>query len=197
MNEPVRQARKFLVVAMPCCDMAWLSAFLNVGNSICYFDPLGNLVDLEELHEIYRSTSYKYIGIADNGLGFFLDWIKENIGCPIVVLDRDPHDVSNVMLKLGYPATNYPHLAHEELVKHRHDANVLWVPNELLREKRVIQKVFWHVMPGEPFDEVRFKEFARYKIEVELTPQRVEQRAGVFTRLLKDGQISGPLRMMS
>ena len=184
-----QQAQPFLITGMPFCETAWLSAFLNMGKtSICYLDPLGRLTSLEELKELYRSNFYEFIGVADGGLAFFLDWMIDHVRPKIVILDRSVEEADRDMAKQGIPPTNYNELMREELLRFRGDPNVLWVPNDMLHEKRVAQKVFWHLLPGQAFDEVRFAEFDRYKIELDIvnTARNNIERKKIFGNLLKD-----------
>jgi hypothetical protein len=174
---------------MPLTRLAWLSAFLNMGKtSICYLDPMGRLAGLEELKDLYRSNFYDFIGVADSGLGLCLDWVVEEINPRIVILDQHPSETEKELEKLGAPRTNYAELLHEELAKHKGSKEVLWVPDSLLTERRVVEKVFWHLLPGQAFDEVRFNEFVRYEIALnkENTAKNAIERRKVFGDLLRD-----------
>lgn len=182
-------SKPFLIVGMPTTETAWLSAFLSIGTSVVYHEPMGRLSELEELKSVYRSNSYyKYVGIADNGLGFFINWMTDHIAPAIVILDKSVEDAQAEWDRMGMPRTNYLEVAREELLKHKDDENVLWVPNESLRSKRVMQKVFWHCLPGEPFDEVRYAEFARYKIDQNFDEVKkiAQMRRDVFLNLMRD-----------
>ena len=162
-------AEKFLITGLPRTRAAWLSVFCTTGQSICYHEPSTQISDLSELDRIFASDFYKHVGIADSGLGFFLDWILENIKPRTLIVDRDPAEVTELLVKLGVARSNYADLLHEKLMRFKSHPLVMWVPMEALQQKRVMQKVYWHLMPGEAFDEVRYEQLSKMTIEADPT----------------------------
>ena len=156
---------------MPRARQAWLSVLCTTGNSMCYYDPSVRFSDISDLKLQYDSDYYKFVGVADTAMSFFLPWIIENIAPRILIIDRDPVDIEALNRKVGNICSNLPVLAHEELVKFKTHPLVMWVPYEALSHKRVIQRIFWHLMPGEAFDEVRYEELSRLHIGIDLKDQ--------------------------
>jgi hypothetical protein len=161
------QAKPFFITGLPRSRTAWMSVFMSTGNSICYHESSSRLNSIEELKGIYQSSIYKFVGISDSGLGFFMDWILEHIEPRTVIIDRPISEVNQSLEKLGLPRSNFTELLHDELERFHTHPLVMWVPFEALNVKRVVQKAFWHLMPGEAFDEQRYETLAKMIIETD------------------------------
>ena len=161
-------ARPFLIVGLPRSRTAWLSVFMTAAGSICYHEPIGGIRDISDIEAIYKSDYYKFVGISDSGLGFFLDWILKNIQPRTLIVERDLVEVDESMDLLGFPRTNATELLSAELQKFKEHSSVMWVPYEALNVKRVMQKIYWHLMPGQPFDEERYELLAKMHIECDV-----------------------------
>ena len=160
-------AKPFLVTGLPRSRTAWLSVFMSGAGSICYHEPIGGIREVSDIEEIYKSDYYKFVGIADSGLGFFLDWILKNIQPRTLIVERDPSEVIESLAKLGLPRTNFTELLNDRLQTFKEHPLVMWVPYEALNMKRVMQKIYWHLMPGQPFDEARYELLAKMRIEAD------------------------------
>lgn len=168
------KSKPFFITSLPRSRTAWLSAFMCTGKNICYHEPIYMIRDIEQLFGFYESSYYNHIGVSDSGLGFFIDWILENIQAKTVIIDRDIREVEQSLSQLGFPLTNYCDLLMEKLKSVKNHPLVLWVPFDSLNDKRTIQKIFWHLMPGESFDESRYEEFKKMNIEL-LVPEAIER----------------------
>jgi len=140
---------------------------MTTAGSICYHEPIGGIRDISDIEAIYKSDYYKFVGISDSGLGFFLDWILKNIQPRTLIVERDLVEVDESMDILGFPRTNATELLSAELQKFKEHSSVMWVPYEALNVKRVMQKIYWHLMPGQPFDEERYELLAKMRIEID------------------------------
>lgn len=181
-------AQKFLITGLPRCRTAWLSVLCTIGGSMCYHEPMARMVDISDLEQIYSSEYYKHIGVADSGLGFFLDWILKNMAPRTLIVERDPKEVTESLFKLGVARSNYSHLLLEKLQEFRDHPLVMWVPFEALNTKRVVQRVFWHLLPGMAFDEERYEQLEKTKIETDpaRTFKEAEKHKDQLARLMRD-----------
>jgi hypothetical protein len=161
-------AKPFLITGLPRSRTAWLSVFMTTGTSMCYHDAVTKIGSIEELPKLFESEFYKHVGISDCSVGFFLEWILENIRPRTVIVDRDPAEVTNSMARLGFPRTNLAPLLHAQLLKFQKHPLVMWIPFEALNRKRVIERMYWHLTPGEAFDEARYEHLAKMRIETDL-----------------------------
>lgn len=166
---------KFFITGLPRSRTAWMSVFLSGGNTICYHDACENLSDIKHIDDMYRSDFYKHVGISDSGLGFFLPYILEHVKPRTLIIERDPADVIESLKKISMLDTNFIELLHQELLKAKGHPLVMWVPFESLDSKRVMQKIFWHLMPGEPFDEVHYDLMSKMNIQCDI--EKVMKRA--------------------
>lgn len=182
------KATPFLVTGMPRSMTAWLSVFLTTGTSLCYHEPTWKISDIKQLRSLYESQFYKFVGIADHALGFFLPEILQSLRPRTVVVWRDPKEVQDSLAKIGLPRTNFVDLLAEAIAPFHNHPLVLWVPFEALNEKRTAQKIFWHLMPGEPFDEPRYEELSKMMIETNpiKTIIAAERHQQNLNSLLKD-----------
>jgi hypothetical protein len=159
----VSKAKAFLITGMPRCRAAWLSVLCTTGSSLCYYGPSREFQNVRDVAALYASDFYKNIGIADSDLSFALPWLLETIKPRTVLLDRDAAEVEADEMIGGSPRE-----AREKIQQFRNHPLVMFVPFEALELKRVIQKIFWHLMPGESFDEVRFEQLEKMRIDSRL-----------------------------
>jgi hypothetical protein len=158
----------FLVTGLPRSRTAWMSVLTTTAHSLCLHEPSAAFKDIEELRGFYDCDYPNFIGASDSGLGFFLPWILENIRPHTLIIERDPQEVTESLCQLGLPRTNYAYLLQEAIEPFRHHPLCLWVRFDRLDDRRTIEKVFWHLMPGVPFDEERWAQLARMHIQVDL-----------------------------
>lgn len=182
------KSQPFLITGMPRGRQAWLSVLCTTGRSLCYYDPSVRFSQIEDLRSLYDSEFYKFVGVADTAMSFFLPWILENIRPRTLIIDRDPAEVEASHERIGNLSSNAPTLAHAAILPFKEHPLVMWVPFEALSRKRVIQRIFWHLMPGEPFDETRYEELARLHIGIDLKDQvaEVQRRKPQLERLFRD-----------
>jgi hypothetical protein len=176
-------AKPYLITCLPQSAEAWLSVLCTTEQSLCYHDQLPFLSSLEDLRGLYDSTYYKNVGIADSGLGFFLPWIMDNIKPRTVIIDRDPQEVTDALVDMGLMRTNHAFVLYERLKEFFEHPLVMRVPYEALGTKRVMQKIFWHLMPGATFDESRYDQLS--KMYIQAMPQIVvanDKRQGKLMR---------------
>jgi hypothetical protein len=177
-------AKPYLITGLPQSGDAWLSVFCTVERTICYHDEFPHLTALDDLTDIYRSDYYTHVGIADSGLGFFLPWIMENIQPRTVIIDRDPQEVTDAIAAMGMARTDHAFVLRDRIKLFYDHPLVLRVPYEALGQKRVMQKIFWHLMPGVAFDEVRYEQLS--KMYIQAMPQVVVQNDAKQGALMRD-----------
>lgn len=191
------KSKPFFITGLPRSRTAWLSAFMSNGRNICYHEPIYKMRDIEDIKQFYDCEYYNHVGVSDSGLGFFVDWILDNIGAKTVIVDRDINEVEASLKQLGLPASDYLEQLYKKLQSVRNHPLVLWIPFEALSEKRVVQKIYWHLMQGESFDEARYEEFNKMNIELKVVEGIERARGGHdnishlmrdFTFSLKDAQ---------
>lgn len=146
-------ARPFLITGMPRCRAAWLSVLCTTGNSLCYYNASFGFNTIEDLRALYASEYYKFVGVADTALSLFLPEIIESIKPRTLIIDREPER-----------ATDLTRRARESMLQFQNHPLVMWVPFEALHTKRVIQKLFWHLMPEATFDECRYEQLEKMRI---------------------------------
>ena len=73
------------------------------------------------------------------------------------------------MRKMGITAENFPYCAMllEALLEMKGHPMVKWVHFNSLVHKRVMQDIYWWLLPGMAFDEVRWEQFANFRIEID------------------------------
>lgn len=167
-------SRRFFITGLPRSRTAWLAVLCSGDTTICLHDPIGQMSALEDLDILWQPGSYQYKGIADPGLGFFASKILERYAPRTLVIERPIKDVENAIAAMGLPRTNYCDLLGAELAKVRNHPLVMRVPFASLDSKRVVSKIFWHLMPGMTFHEERYDLLAKMRIETSL-PQALKR----------------------
>lgn len=142
----------FLVTGLPRSRTLWMSSWLTTDTSICLHEPTPRLQRIEDLRNEYEALEGAFKGFSDSGLGFWLDWILQEIKPRTLIIDRVIADVeqSLVNMNLGLPKTNFCSLLLEELTKYKEHPLVLWVPYEELNSR--LEEIWNHLLPGKPFD---------------------------------------------
>jgi hypothetical protein len=194
-----KQAGKFFVTGLPRSRTAWMAAFLSTGETLCLHEPEYRLQAIEELPALLDSTFYRHFGVSSSGLGFFTKWIIDNMQARVLVIDRDIGEVEDSLKKLGIPIDRflYCRLLQERLQEIRDHPMVKWISFPSLQHRRVMQEIYWWLMPGCAFDEDRWQQFNGFNIEVDLlkTVQLVQKSQGNFDSLFKD--VHASLREMA
>lgn len=163
-------AKNFLITGLPRSRTAWFAAFMSLGQTICFHEPLKHLSDISELPDALRSVNHMHVGASDSGAGYFLPWITQNLmGMPILVIDRDVDDVAASMAGIGLPMGRALTLLSDRLLAVKGRPGVMWVSFDSLNNKRIMQKIWWHLMPGVAFDEERYELFKDLRIEADVS----------------------------
>lgn len=155
---------RFFITGLPRSRTAWMSAFMSVGNSACEHEP-------RKWREWWADNGVKsHIGIADSGLGFQLPSILKEYAPRTLIIDRPPEEVQVSLdrLCIGVPRTNFVEILHKALEYVPASSLVMRVPYHMLNDLRTMQKCFWHLVPGEPFDEGRYREMCKQNIQADL-----------------------------
>lgn len=160
-------AQRFFVTGLPRSRTAWLSVLLTTDRSICFHEPSPRLNDISELEGVFASQFYDYAGASDSGLGFFIERILEEFAPRTVVIERPLAEVEESLAQFGLPASNYCELLKEKLEAAFAHPLVMRVPFAALDDWRWVQQLYWHLMPGLNFDETRFHELAKMRIETD------------------------------
>jgi hypothetical protein len=167
------KAQPFLITGLPRSRTAWLSVLCTTGNAFCYHEPSTQFEDISDLKDFYNKDSPRFVGVSDAALGFYLPWIMENIRPKTLIIDRDIEDVKKSFGRLGARTTGL-RMLYDDLVAFREHPSVMWVPYCLLDTKRIIEKIFLHLMPGESFDEARYEQLSDMRITINV-PKRISK----------------------
>ena len=175
--------RPFVIAGLPFVGSGWLSLFLSAGKTLCYHEP--HLSDVTDLGDLLSGSYYDHAGAYDSAYSFFLPWVLDALKARVVLIVRDPQQAKDDLRAQGALASNYVDLLYAEMLRYRAHPAVLWVPLDSLDKKRTIMKIFFHLMPDVAFDEVRYEQFAKMRVEAraEAQPQRVHLLKDVLPRI--------------
>lgn len=146
----------FFITGLPRSRTAWMAEFMGAVH-----EPTADIKSIEDMRGVFERHS----GVSDSGLGFWIEWILREIKPLTVIIERDIDDVEKSLDKLNIPKTNYCELLKDRLMYFRNHPLVMTVPFERLNDIRVMQKVWWHLKTGAPFDEGRFREMKDINIQ--------------------------------
>jgi hypothetical protein len=155
---------RFFITGLPRSRTAWLAAFMTSGNAICLHEP-------RHWRDMWAHDGARHVGISDSGLGFQLKAIINEFAPRILIVDRPIEEVeaSLAALRIGIPRTNFCEILHKSLSGFNSgESNILRVPYHLLSDMRTMQKIFWHLTPGEAFDEGRFLAMKDHNIQIDI-----------------------------
>jgi hypothetical protein len=160
-------AKGFMVMGMPRSSMPWLAVLLTTDRSVCYPEPLKDMQESTDIDRLMEAKGYSHVGVADTALAFFPEVI-DRILCPVVLVMREPGECTADLIRMGtHPSEAVEFVARTDNACSRikTKVNVLVVQASQLRDRRVVQKIFWHCLPGIAFDEVRFMLLSQLVIE--------------------------------
>lgn len=141
---------------------------MSTGPAVCHHEPLARMADISGLSDLYQLGNTEFVGVSDSGAGFFLPWIMGNISPKTVIIERDVDECEESMRKIGFDMGKSLRLLHKHLLRFKYHPNVMWVDFNSLNNQRIMQKVFWHLLPGVPFDEDRYTRMNATNIAVDV-----------------------------
>ena len=156
--------KRFFITGLPRSRTAWMASFMTSGNAVCLHEP-------RNWAAMWNHDGAQHVGIADSGLGFQLQNIIDTYEPQVLIIDRpkDEVEASLAALNTGLPRTNFVEILHKALSKFNSgEKNILRVPYHLLSDMRTMQKIFWHLTPGEAFDEGRFMSMKDLNIQADV-----------------------------
>ena len=162
----------FLICGLPRSRTLWMAEFMTDRNSICAHEPMFRMNTVEDIKEFYDKGNQIFkgnIGISDSGAGFFIDWILENVKPRTLIIHRDHLEVEESLkgMGLGYVKTDFCKVLQSKYDAVKGHPLVLNVSFDALKDMRVMQHCFWHLLPNETFDEGRFKQMTNQIMEVD------------------------------
>lgn len=155
---------KYLITGLPRSRTLWMSKFMpNCVHEVAQ--------DIDALDDLYRIN---VDGISDSGLGFYLEWILENLKVPTLIIDRNIDEVEKSLseMGLGLPITNFCELLQEKLLLSKNHPLVLWVKFDDLNAR--MEEIWQHLVPNIPFDHERFEQMRQTEIVVNV--EDIKQR---------------------
>lgn len=181
-------ARPFLISGLPRSRTAWASVLCTTQNSICYHEPCVKFKKWDDLVDLYQRETPKFVGVSDSSVVFLLPWILETIQPRTVIIERNVGEVKASLDRLGIPSGEYLELSFAALKAIRNHPLVMWVPYRALEIPRIVQRMFAHLLPGEPFDEDRYELLAKMRIvtDFEKTVRAFNQQKPQLELLMQD-----------
>ncbi len=125
------------------------------------------MTNVDDINKLYQSDYYKFIGISDPLACFFIDEIIEKVNPRILIVERAREEVDRMLSNGGLGDKILTNYVVEKIKELKLNPEVLWVPYDALNTKRVMQKIYWHLMPGMAFDEERFEEMNKMTIQID------------------------------
>lgn len=117
------------------------------------------------LGEVY-SDAYAYTGVSDSGLALKALDVIEEFQPRTLVVHRDSKEVRASLLDMGVEVNQFIDLAIHRLGEVRFHPLTMWVPFDALDDQRVMEKIWFHLLPGVSFDVARYREFSKFNIQV-------------------------------
>ena len=180
--------QRFFITGLPRSRTAWMAAYFSMGRTLCYHEPIAELSSLDDLPEFFDAPYYSHVGVADSGLGFHIDWILKHIQPRTLIIDRPLCDVDAALARLGFPKTTQTQLLQRALDRCGDHPLVRRISYSSLDNPRAMERAFFHLMPGIPFDQVRHEQFCRLNIQADMQrcTERVRNNSAGIHRVLGD-----------
>ncbi|MDE2439727.1 MAG: hypothetical protein KGP14_01790 [Betaproteobacteria bacterium] len=177
----------FLITSLPRSKTAWMSVVTSTTQTFCRHEPIQDITQLDDLRALWHSDQYRYVGVSDSAMGFFMDWIMAEIKPRTLIIDRDLAAVERSILKRGIVLTNYCEVLLDELRRWRNHPLVMCVDFDQLGDIGVMERVWGHLMPSQYFDRAQFQQLAHMNIQADYSHSLDKQaeKAGVLRDLFR------------
>jgi hypothetical protein len=164
----------FMVLGLPRSGTTWLANWLTTDRSLCLHDPFN------ELPEHWPRDDRRW-GISCTGSYLLKGWVERQ-SCPVAVIERDPMECRRSLRAL-YPDGEVDAFvpALNAVRGRRWQFADLW-------EERTAQALWEYLLPGLPFDAIRY----RLLREMNVQCHKWEVNAEVVGELIKRGLMEGP-----
>ena len=159
----------FIVAGLPRSGTTWVSNWLTAGDVLCLHDPfeLGLPEDWPRDH--------RRLGISCTGAVLFPRWVAAQ-GCPVAVIERPKAARDASLSRLGLHGILALELLLDSLPGRRFAFDQLWREDGA----RALQEF---LLPGVPFDAIRYRELVRANAQPE--PSQIFVDASVCPEMLR------------
>lgn len=156
--------KNYLITGLPRSRTAWFAEFMG-----CDHEPTFHMDTVDDIAAYFAKNR----GASDHGLGFFVKHIVEDLGIRTLIVERS---IEDVIKSLGefFPHIDYRHsydfclrLA-GKLDEVKKNPLVMVLPFEKINNLNHMEKAFWHLCPGEAFDEGKYLAMRNTIVEVDL-----------------------------
>lgn len=167
----------FIVLGLPRSGTTWLANFLTTDRSLCLHDPFN------ELPEHWPLDGRRW-GISCTGAYMLTGWLKRQ-QCPVAVIERDPTECAASLRVAGYGSGDVSGLLPCFMAAkgRRFRFADLWTETGA-------RSLWEHVLPGLPFDGIRYRLLA----EMNVQPHKWEVNAEVVGELVQRGLMDGSVQ---
>jgi hypothetical protein len=143
-----------------------MSVFTTTSRSICYHDAW-KFGSADELAALLCNFMYSHSGVSSCGLEFQLPDIVKRVSPRILIIERDPVEVWESMNRIAPVPLKLLRDRLAMLAEWKNHHCVMWVPFHRLDDPRVMADIWFHLLPGLPFDAERFDEMSMMRIQVD------------------------------
>ncbi len=160
---------RFFITGLPRSRTAWLANLFTVQNSQCVHEPSHDFATLDDLGTWWESaTPSARLGLSDHGMGWWLEEIIEAYQPRVLLIERPAAQAYAALRAMGMPDQVMEYLRELQRRQNlmRSHADVLCVPFHKLDDARTMERAWFHVLPGIPFDEGRFHYLKRFNIQL-------------------------------
>lgn len=180
--------KSFLVTGLPRSRTAWLSVLLHdpAWHVSCEHEPSAHFRHLDDAVRYFsmgKETGWR-VGAADHGLGWWAKELIEATDMRVLLVERPMPDVYASVCKMGLPPSVIDYL--EELRDRenrvRSHPNVQCIPFDRLNDRGRVEAAWFHLLPGVPFDESRYRALSRLNIELsrETVAEILTRQPGIY-----------------
>jgi hypothetical protein len=153
----------FIVLGLPRSATTWLSVWLTTERSLCLHDPFSTALP-EEWHRDARR-----FGISCTGAYLFPKWLARH-ECPVAIIERDGETVDAALARLfGSADTSALRAALAQVDGRRFAFESLWHEDNA-------RDLWAFLLPGVPFDAMRYRQMTQIQIQPHLGKWRFDPR---------------------
>ena len=161
MTEP------YLILGLPRSRTAWFAAAAMNDHSICYHEPTRTLTRWDDIFSLWANSWFRYTGISDHGLGFWLPEIMERAAPRTVIIDRPIAEVKASLNGIGLETGNFCELLAERLAFQH--PRIMRTPYAALANPLVVLRCLQFLMPDAVLCLDRIRELQSLNIQADVS----------------------------
>jgi hypothetical protein len=165
----IHPSKKFLITGLPRSRTAWWAALTStVEGVMCFHEPCSVSPSWEQSLDVWATSGYNQIGIADSSLGFHLQEILLVHKPRTLVIRRSLSDVEQSLKDINIRTPGYCKILSDRILRCYGHELVKFVDYERLNSYEVVKECLLWLLPWTTIDLVKVRQFMDFNVQISM-----------------------------